>query len=159
MQNEAIKTNTLNRDFTLVKNSVIHGTGVFAKKVIPKGTRIFEYAGERVLKKSLPDDLKNNLTSLLYVMNLNDTTVIDGERGGNDARFINHSCTPNCEVYFFDNVPYIYAMQEIEPKSELSFDYRLGSSVEKEVLSEAEKIALFPCNCGNTNCRKTLLYK
>jgi SET domain-containing protein len=144
------------RDFTIVKDSPIHGKGVFAKKIIPKGTRIFEYTGEKVLKSNLVNDLANGLTSMIYVMNLNDIMAIDGERGGNDARFINHSCDPNCEVLYFDKTPYIYASEEIITGTELSFDYKLGFDTNVNLSPEEQK-NLFPCHCGTANCRGTLL--
>ena len=147
---------TTDRDFTLVKDSPVHGKGVFAKQKIPKGTRIFEYAGERVLKSNLAQELVSGLTSLVYVMNLNETMAIDGERGGNDARFINHSCDPNCEVLYFNQTPYIYALQEILEGDELSFDYKYGSDADVEATAE-QKREWFPCNCGAKNCRGTLL--
>jgi len=144
------------RDFTLVKSSKVHGNGVFAKKDIPKGTRIFEYAGERVQKLNLASDLTRGLTTLIYVMNLNETYAVDGERGGNDSRFINHSCDPNCEVLYFNNTPYIYAIKEIPEGEELSFDYKYGSEDDVELTVEQKK-EWFPCSCGSNNCRGTLL--
>ncbi|MDZ4149405.1 MAG: SET domain-containing protein-lysine N-methyltransferase [Flavobacteriaceae bacterium] len=144
------------RDFTVVKASQVHGRGVFAKKLIPKGTRIFEYKGLRVSKEDLATDLINGLTSMVYVMNLNETTAIDGERGGNDTRFINHSCSPNCEVMYFNEIPYIYAIKEILEGEELNFDYKLGF-YEDVKLSPEEKKSRFPCHCGSQDCRGTLL--
>ncbi len=144
------------RDFTVVKESQVHGSGVFAKKVIPKGTRIFEYKGLRVSKEDLATDLVKGLTSMIYVLNLNETTAIDGERGGNEARFINHSCSPNCEVMYFNEIPYIYAMKEILEDEELNFDYKLGFYEDVE-LSAEEKKERFPCNCGSQDCRGTLI--
>ena len=146
----------VDRDFILVRDSPIHGKGVFAKKAIPKGTRIIEYMGKRILKEDLPSDLEKGLTTLVYVMRLDDLTAIDGERDGNDARFFNHSCMPNCEVYFFDNTPYIYAMEDISEGAELFFDYKMGSSIEG-TLSPREKETLHPCHCGSINCKKTLI--
>lgn len=151
-----MNTIATDRDFTLVKSSLVHGRGVFAKKTIPKGTRIFEYAGQRVLKTDLVNDLANGLTSMSYVMNLNKIMAIDGERDGNDARFINHSCNPNCEVLYFNETPYIYAMQEIQEGQELNFDYKLGFDTETN-LSDSQKKEWFPCNCGSENCRGTLV--
>ena len=151
-----MNTIATDRDFTLVRTSPVHGRGVFAKRMIPKGTRIFEYAGERVQKANLAQDLVDGLTSLVYVMNLNETYAVDGERGGNDARFINHSCDPNCEVLYFNDTPYIYAMQEIPEGDELSFDYKYGIEGDVEASLE-QKREWFPCNCGAKNCRGTLL--
>lgn len=146
----------LDRDFTIIKDSQIQGFGLFAKKTIPKGTRIFEYEGKRILKENLMADLVAGLTTLRYVMNLTETTVIDAEREGNDARFINHSCNPNCIVYFFSDIPFIYALQEISIGNELSFDYQMGTT-KPEPLTEQQKREILPCNCGSINCRGTLL--
>ena len=151
-----MNTIATDRDFSLVKTSPVHGRGVFAKRTIPKGTRVFEYAGLRVSKTDLETDLTNGLTTMTFVMNLNKTTAIDGERGGNDARFINHSCNPNCEVLYFNETPYIYAMQEIQEGQELNFDYKLGFDSET-ILSIDQKKEWFPCNCGSENCRGTLV--
>ena len=145
-----------NRDFTIAKKSDIQGTGLFAKKDIPRGTRVMAYEGLRVSKLNLLNDLANGLTNMIYVMNLNETMVIDGERGGNAARFINHSCEPNCEVLFFNETPYIYAMQEIPQTEELSFDYKLGFGNEVAITDEQKK-AWFPCNCGAKTCKGTTL--
>ena len=144
------------RDFTTVKNSPIQGNGLFAKKLIPKGTRILEYEGERVLKSNLISDIATGLTSGIYVMNLNETTVIDAERNGNNARFANHSCDPNCEIMFFNKTPYLYAMENIPEGIELNFDYKLGFGDEVEMSNEDKK-EWFPCKCGTANCRGTLL--
>jgi len=145
------------RDFVIVESSSIHGRGVFAKKFIPEGTRIIEYTGERVLKANLAADMAKGLTSLVYLMNLNDLYTIDGERGGNDARFINHSCSPNCEVYFFNETPYIYAMEDIEEGEELSFDYMYGVG-EQPNMTEEQLREWFPCHCRADNCRGTLIH-
>ena len=126
------------------------------KRHIPKGTRVIEYAGIRVLRENLVNDLVNGLSSLRYVMNLDEVMVIDAEREGNDARFINHSCDPNCEVYYFDNMPYIYAMEDIPEGEELNFDYHLAP-IKKEDLTAEQKKEIFPCYCGAANCRETLI--
>lgn len=146
----------LDRNFTYVKISKVHGFGLFAKNTIPKGTRILEYEGERILKENLMEDLMAGLTTFRYIMNLSETTVVDAERGGNDARFINHSCNPNCIVYFFNDIPYIYALEEILIGKELSFDYQMGT-IKPKALTEQQKKDILPCNCGSINCKGTLL--
>ncbi len=156
MQNGII-TVAIERDFTIVKNSPVHGKGLFAKNIIPKGARIIEYAGKRVAKNKIATDMLNGLTSTAYIMNLDKTTVVDAERDGNDARFINHSCLPNCIVYFFNEVPYIYALREIIVGEELSFDYKMGFESEHGSLTIEQKKAFLPCNCGSINCRRTLI--
>lgn len=144
------------RDFIRVQASGIHGTGVFAKRAIPKGTRVIEYAGQRLPKAQLLEAAERGERLLTYVLNLDADTAIDGAELGNDARFINHSCEPNCEVYIFDEIPYVYAMQEIPAEAELTFDYQLQSASPLRI-SRALSRELFPCNCGAQRCRGTLV--
>ncbi|GLH68049.1 SET domain-containing protein [Geothrix edaphica] len=144
------------RDFIRVQASGIHGTGVFAKRPIPKGTRILEYAGRRLAKAELLAAAGRGERKLTYVLNLDEDTAIDGAEQGNDARFVNHSCEPNCEVYIFDGTPYLYAMQEIAAGTELTFDYQLQSASALRI-SRSLSRELFPCHCGAPGCRGTLV--
>jgi hypothetical protein len=144
------------RDFIRVQASVIHGTGVFAKRPIPKGTRVIEYAGRRFAKAELLERATQGERKTTYVLNLDEDTAIDGAEDGNDARFINHSCEPNCEVYVFDATPYIYAMEDIPAGAELTFDYKLQSATPRRI-SRALGRELFPCHCGASTCRGSLV--
>ena len=146
----------IDRGFTQVRFSPIHGRGLFAKKKIPKGTRLLEYEGKRVERDQIVNDAINGLTNMMYVMGLNETTVIDGERNGNDARFMNHHCSPNCEVYFINDTPFIYAMEEIKKDEELTFDYHLNVITETH-LTSLQKKEWFPCHCGSPVCSGTLI--
>jgi SET domain-containing protein len=146
----------LDRDFIRVQPSGIHGTGVFAKRPIPKGTRVIEYAGRRLTKAELLEAAERGERKLTYVLNLDEDLAIDGAVEGNDARFVNHSCEPNCEVYIFDGTPYLYAMQEIATGTELTFDYQLQSASSLRI-SRALSRELFPCHCGTPTCRGTLV--
>ncbi len=144
------------RDLIRVQDSAIHGTGAFAKAAIPRGTRIIEYKGQRVAKAELIAAAGRGERKLTYVLNLDDDLAVDGAVAGNDARFLNHSCTPNCEVYTFGGVPTLYAMQDIADGAELTFDYQLQSVVGNR-LSKALCRELFPCHCGAPVCRGTLV--
>jgi len=144
------------RDFVRVQASPIHGTGVFAKRLIPKGTRVLEYAGRRIPKAQLVQEAAQGERSLTYVLNLDAELAIDGAEQGNEARYLNHCCAPNCEVYIFDETPYIYAMQDIPAGAELTFDYKLQSASSARI-SRALSRELFPCNCGASGCRGTLV--
>jgi hypothetical protein len=124
--------------------------------MIPKGTRLYEYEGLRVKRNQLPADFEKGLTSVVYVMNLDEEMVIDGEREGNESRFINHSCSPNCEVFFLNNTPFIYSTREINAGEELSYDYRLGNINEGDISLEQKK-EWFPCHCGSAQCRGTMM--
>jgi SET domain-containing protein len=144
------------RDFIRVQPSGIHGTGVFAKRPIPKGTRVIEYAGRRFAKAELLELAAQGGRKLTYVLNLDADTAIDGAEQGNEARFINHSCEPNCELYVFDATPYIYAMEDIPAEAELTFDYQLQSATSRRI-SRALGRELFPCHCGAPTCRGSLV--
>ena len=110
------------RDFLRVGTSRIEGTGVFAKRKIPRGTRIIEYTGERVPIGAVFHEVTEGQPARIYAFALDETTAINGARGGNEARFFNHSCDPNCEAYVFDGHLYLYAMRDIRHGEELTFD-------------------------------------
>ena len=151
------KTNSpaQDRDFIRAQPSGIHGTGVFAKRPIPKGTRVIEYAGRRISKTELLEQADRGERKLTYVLNLDADTAIDGAEQGNDARFINHSCEPNCELYVFDATPYVYAMEDIPTGAELTFDYQLRSATARRISSALGR-ELFPCHCGAPTCRGSM---
>ncbi len=143
------------RDFIRVGPSSIEGRGVFAKRVIPRGTRIIEYTGARRTIESLVTDVANGKDPGVYLIHLHFGMVIDGSIDGNDARFINHGCDPNCEIYVFGDRLYVYAMRDIGPGAELTFDYGLhtppGLSAKKARAKD------HVCRCGSPNCRGTML--
>src|SRR5581483_2931820 len=108
-----------------VRSSDIQGFGAFAVRPIPKGTRIIEYTGERISHEEADaryDDaaMERHHTFLFTV---DEKTVIDAKRKGNDSRFINHSCEPNCETVVEKGRIFIDAIQDISPGEELFFDY------------------------------------
>jgi SET domain-containing protein len=135
-----------------VHRSPIHGRGVFANKPIRKGSRIIEYTGRRVPWKDIPDDWDDAHTFLFGINDGDD--VIDPEIGGNEARWINHSCDPNCEAIEEDGGRiFIHALRHINPGEELFYDYQLevDDPITSEVTAESK------CFCGSANCRGTML--
>ena len=145
------KTEPWDRDFIRLGRSRIEGTGVFAKRRIHRGARIIEYTGARVPADRLL--AADDATARIYTFRLNDSVVIDGARGGNESRFINHSCAPNCEAYAFDDRLFIYAMADIPRGQELTFDYKLAPP-------DGQLAGTGPdphiCSCGAPDCRGTL---
>ena len=141
------------RDFVRVGRSRIEGTGVFAKRAIHRGARIIEYRGERVAADRFVAPIEGAAPARVYAFRLNDTVVIDGARGGNASRFINHSCAPNCEAYSFDDRLYIYALVDIVRGAELTFDYKLAPppGVTADCRTDSH-----PCSCGAPTCRGTM---
>jgi uncharacterized protein len=144
-----------NRDFIRVGRSRIAGKGVFAKRKIPKGTRIIEYLGLRVPVSKFLVEISQGKAPSIYAFRLNESFLIDGAVGGNEARFINHSCEPNCEAYVFDDRAYIYAMRDISRGEELTFDYQLQRTI-KSRISKHDK-ELYRCLCGSPNCRGSMI--
>jgi uncharacterized protein len=133
-----------------VRESGVHGRGVYAMQFIAKGRRIIEYTGERVSWEAAPDDDNDPHT---FNFGLDNGKVINPEVGGNDARWINHSCNPNCEAIEEDRRVFIYAMRNIHAGEELLYDYRM--QIDEPITDAAKK--KFACHCGASNCRGTML--
>ncbi|OZI33730.1 SET domain-containing protein-lysine N-methyltransferase [Bordetella genomosp. 5] len=141
----------------VVRRSKLHGNGVFAARKIPAGTRIIEYGGKRISAAEAdrrhptnPDDPFHT-----FFFSLSSGKVIDGGDEGNDARWINHSCEPNCESQegTHGKRVYIVATRDIPRGQELFYDYGLvlDGKITKS-LKEGYK-----CLCGAPSCRHTML--
>jgi SET domain-containing protein len=140
----------------VVRRSRIHGRGVFATRTIRKGSDIVEYRGRRISMDeadNLPDsDPDNPFHTFLF--ELNDGRVIDAGVRGNAARWINHSCQPNCVPYEDDDGRvFIEAKRTIRAGEELSYDYRLNVPGRRT----ARMLADYACRCGAPRCRGTML--
>jgi uncharacterized protein len=133
-----------------VRQSSVHGRGLYAEQFISEGARVIEYTGEHVSWEAAPDDDSDPHT---FNFGLENGEVINPEIGGNDARWINHSCNPNCEAIEEDDRIFIYAIRDIQAGEELLYDYRLEID---EPITEASK-KKFACLCGASNCRGTML--
>jgi SET domain-containing protein len=138
----------------VVRRSRIEGRGAFATRRIRMGQKIGEYTGEHITH-AVSDDRYANKTARTYLFIVDSEIVIDADVGGNDVRFINHSCDPNCESEIDDDRVFIYATRTIEPGEELAYDYRLQLNPGEKLLDE---IADFPCRCCSLKCRGTLLW-
>ncbi len=137
------------------RSSKIHGRGVFAARRIRKGTRIIEYLGERVshveADRRYEDRPEDDNHTFLFIVD--GRTVIDAGVGGNDARFINHSCAPNCETLIEDRRVFIHALRTIEEGEELAYDYQ----IKREPGDPPDIDDIFACRCGAPDCRGTML--
>lgn len=143
-------------EFFEVRASPIQGFGAFAIRAIPVGTRLIEYAGERLTPQQAdaryPDDGERHHTFLFAI---DDDIVVDAAVNGNDARFLNHSCDPNCDVVVEDKRLWIETIRDVEAGQELAYDYAF-------ILPERHTPAAkrrYPCHCGAANCRGTILAK
>ena len=137
-----------------VRRSRIQGRGAFAVQPIPRGRRIDEYLGQPISHEEA-DRRAAAATgrhhTFLFV--LDDTTVIDARIGGSDARFINHSCAPNCESVIIGRHIYIKSIKAIAPETELTYDYRY----EWDDSYGAKEVREYLCRCNAPTCRGTIL--
>jgi uncharacterized protein len=137
-----------------VRRSRIQGRGVFATRRIRKGTRLIRYVGQPISHEEADrryDDEKGRHHTFLFV--LDEDTVLDARRGGNDARFINHSCEPNCETEIDEGEIWVRAIAPIAPETELVYDYRF----EWDDAYEPDDVRYYACRCGSAKCRGTIL--
>lgn len=137
-----------------VRRSRIQGRGVFARRQIRKGKRLIEYTGERITAKE--SDIRyadDGLPHHTFLFSVDSRMVIDATRRGSVAKYINHSCEPNCEAVIEEGRVYIEALRSIRPGAEVTYDYNLqvaGRHTE-------EVKALYRCYCGADKCRRTLI--
>jgi SET domain-containing protein len=137
-----------------MRDSKIHGRGVFATRAIPKGTRLCEYKGERITwreaDRRYPDDPNGPSHTFLFSLG---KVVIDANRKGNVARWINHSCNPNCEAVEDESRIFIEAIRDIGRGEELGYEYNITFD-ERHTKALKQRYA---CRCGAKACRGTLL--
>ena len=139
----------------VVRSSGIHGKGVFASETIRKGWRIIEYRGTRTTwdEASEQPDSDPNDPFHTFLFELDDGRVIDAAQKGNAARWINHSCEPNCETIEEDERVFIHAVRTIRPGEELTYDYQL--ILDERITKRLRKS--YACGCGKPACRGTML--
>ena len=143
------------------RKSTIHGNGMFAVAAIAKGERLIEYKGQRRTHDEVDAGDSGDIESgHTFLFTLNDAWVIDANSEGNAARWINHSCAPNCEDVLEedDDAPmksrvFIEAIRAIKPGEELTYDY--GISLAERHTPRLKKI--WACRCGSKKCTGTML--
>lgn len=143
------------RAFT-IRRSKIAGKGGFATRRLQPGQFIIEYTGKRLTEKQadrLLEDDRRKRVHHTFLFQVSDGTVIDGGVRGGPAKFINHSCEPNCEAIEEDGRIFIHAKKNIQPGVELAYDY----SYAREPGDGKKEEAIYPCRCGSRRCRGTIL--
>ncbi len=135
----------------------MQGLGAFATRHIPPGVRLIEYAGERLTptqaEARYPEVHGERHHTFLFA--IDDDVVVDAAVQGNAARFINHSCDPNCDAIIDDGRIWIESITDIVTGEELAYDY--AYILEERHTPAAKK--RFPCRCGAASCRGTVLAK
>jgi uncharacterized protein len=131
-------------DCLVIKASAIHGLGAFAQRNLPRSTRIIEYKGEIIDKQ---ESLRRQEAGNPFLFCLDDQCDLDGNVAWNLARFLNHSCAPNCDAEQIDGKIWITARRAISAGEELTFNYGY----------DLEEYRAYPCHCGAEHCRKYMI--
>ena len=118
---------------------MIHGRGMFATAPLSAGARVLEYGGERITKA---ESLRRCAAQNHFIFRLDDEWDFDGGVPGNPARFLNHSCAPNCDAEFIAGAIWIVARRAIAAGEELTFNYGYDLDDYRE----------HPCRCGAPAC-------
>ena len=126
-------------EWIVFRKSSIHGTGGFASKPIAARARLIEYLGERITKA---ESLRRCEADNEYIFTLNDQEDLDGNVEWNPARFINHSCDPNCDAENDEGRIWIIANRDIAAGEEITFNYGF----------DLEDYRSYPCRCGSSDC-------
>ncbi|KAF2474882.1 SET domain-containing protein [Lindgomyces ingoldianus] len=153
-EGDAMRFNQLKKRKKLVKfdRSAIHNWGLYAEENIAANDMIIEYVGEKVRQRVA--DLREKKYDMQgvgssYLFRIDEDTIIDATKMGGIARFINHSCTPNCtaKIIRVDGTKriVIYALRDIEKNEELTYDYKF----EREI-DATDRV---PCLCGSVGCK------
>lgn len=146
----------------LVRRSPIHGNGVFAAVDLPAGKSLIEYRGKLLTHAVADARYSDNVeTGHTFLFILNDHYVIDANVDGNSARWINHSCAPNCEPVLQeapDGDPrhdrlFIETKRPVKAGEELTYDY--GIELDQRYTRRLKE--LWACRCGSPNCTGTML--
>jgi len=139
-----------------LRRSRVHGRGAFAVRSIRKGTRIIEYLGDRISHRQadVRYEHKSERDNHTFLFIVDRGVVIDGGVSGNDARFINHCCDPNCESVIDDRRVFIEAVRTIKPGEELTYDYQIG----RDRSDPPDVDEIYACRCGAKACRGSMLW-
>ena len=146
----------------VARRSQIHGNGVFAAAALKKGERLIEYKGQRRTHEEVDNDTTGDVESgHTFLFTLNDEYVIDANHSGGTARWINHSCDPNCEAVLEEadgdnrkkDRVFIEAIRAIKPAEELTYDYAI--TLDEPHTARLKKI--WACRCGAKGCSGTML--
>jgi len=138
----------------IVRRSSVHGNGVFAMQPLAAGERVLEYKGEiTAWRDAVRRHRREGVEGHTFLCGLSDGRVIDGSRGGNSARWLNHACAPNCETIEDAGRIFIHTLRPIEAGEELFIEYLLTTDdpLNEDIRSQ------YACRCAATDCRQSML--
>ena len=146
----------------VARRSPIHGTGVFARRKLAADTEVIQYKGKLITHDEADDQYGDGgETGHTFLFTLNELFILDANVRGNDARWINHSCDPNCQAVLYEDKKgdrtkdrvVVETLREIKRGEELTYDY--GITLEVRHTARLKKI--WACRCGSANCTGTML--
>jgi SET domain-containing protein len=121
------------------RSSSIHGLGAFARRPIPRGTQVIEYVGEKIDKQ---ESLRRCEANNEFIFTLDDHHDLDGSVFWNPARWINHSCEPNCKAEVAGGRIWIASVRPIGAGEEITFNYGFDLVDYRQ----------YACHCGAPGC-------
>jgi SET domain-containing protein len=144
-----VKTNAIS-----VRRSPVHGRGAFAKIDVPPEHTLLDYQGKRITwAQACADYEAHGVEGHTFYFDIGNDLVIDGGSSGNAARWINHSCDPNCETVNEDDQIKIRTLRAVSTGEEFTIDYNLVV----DDPADPEQRAVYGCACGSPKCRGTML--
>lgn len=126
-------------ELVVFQPSRIHGSGGYAAKAVPAGTQLIEYLGECITKE---ESHRRCAAGNPFIFLLDDATDLDGNVDWNTARWLNHSCAPNCKAQLEEGRIWIVALRDLAAGEELTFNYGYDLTDYRD----------FPCRCGTPAC-------
>lgn len=140
-----------------VKRSPLAGLGVFTSRDVPKGTLLLEYLGERITHEEAGERYyaAKEPDAFVLLFTVDRKVVIDGGVGGRAARYVNHSCEPNCEADEIGGRIFITAIRDIAAGAELTYDYNM----EAPSPLPRDWRRRYACRCGAARCRGTIVVR
>ncbi|MBF0198906.1 MAG: SET domain-containing protein [Planctomycetes bacterium] len=132
-----------------VRKSGVHGRGVFCTEKISREETVMEYLGEKVSIKEgdrraevQMKKASKGKVGAVFLFELNTRYYLDGNIPGNPAKYINHSCDPNCRFENDRGHIYVISQKSLKPEDELTVDYGFDAEIYED----------HPCRCGSENC-------
>jgi SET domain-containing protein len=150
------------KPYIVTRRSPIHGNGIFAARDIPAGIELIEYKGRRLTHAEADAKYGETVdTGHTFLFTLDDEYIIDANENGNDARYINHSCDPNCQAFLHESPDgnprhqfvMIESLRPIAYGEELTYDYKI--TLQQRYTAKLLKI--WGCRCGAAYCTGTML--
>lgn len=140
-----------------IRRSRLGGRGVFTTRAIPKGTLLLEYLGERISHEEAGERYyaAKDPDAFVLLFTVDRRVVIDGGAGGRAARYVNHSCDPNCEADEIGGRIFITAIRDIPAGAELTYDYNM----EAPSPLPRDWRRRYACRCGTSRCRGTMVIR